>query len=144
MNSQGATKVTVNPQVQSYQLPLAINEIANLDRDVREKEIHAVDTPASQKLSENGFVVVPTKANFKRFSEAFNHLNFKEVPVFVSADSVLHLYHLFFDQILKYLEVKEFPRILILAASAWASAAIANFSLLAILILLSTFKSFIA
>jgi hypothetical protein len=106
------TVVKVNPQASGYELPLSVTQIVNLDRDIRQKGIHDVGSAVEAKLAQNGFVVVSTKSPYKRFSLAYDMLKMQDVPVLVTADSVLHLYHLFFDQILKYLEVTEFSPIL--------------------------------
>jgi len=108
------TVVDVNPRVPGYDLPLDLDQIVNLDRDVREKSVHPVQGEAAEKLSQNGFVVVPMQERINRFADAYRRLSPSysnpeaSIPVFVTSDSVLHLYHLFFDQILKYLEATEF------------------------------------
>jgi hypothetical protein len=101
------TVVDVDPQVPGYTLPLLTTDIVNLDRDVREKGIHPVTGDAEAKLGLNGFVIVPAGVR-TRFAVAYKDLEEQGVPMFVTADSVLHLYHLFFDQILQYLEITEF------------------------------------
>ncbi|MBN1654435.1 MAG: DUF3160 domain-containing protein [Deltaproteobacteria bacterium] len=111
------TAVDVNPRVPGYELPLDLSLIVNLDRDVREKGIDPIQGQTAEKLSQNGFVIVPTGPgqSFRRFADAYEKLSSSydmssedRIPVFVTSDSVLHLYHLFFDQILKYLEASEF------------------------------------
>ncbi len=101
------------PNAAGYTLPLDVGRVANLQRDIVDTGILAAageaDSPARQLLAANGFVVAPTgQRRFRRFSEAFQFLEQREVPIFVTADSTLHLFHLFYDQILKYLEVTEF------------------------------------
>ena len=58
---------------------------------------------AMQKLLRNGFVVIPS------YSSEFHHLfegdnRYNNIPNFVTTDSVLHTYHLFFDYILQNTE----------------------------------------
>ena len=108
----GETVVEVVPKAAGYDLPLDLAQVANLDRDIRGKDIHAVDGDAATKLAANGFVVVPTPHRMQRFSDAYEWLEQSDVPIVVTTDSTLHLYHLFFGQILKYLEATEFVPLL--------------------------------
>jgi hypothetical protein len=55
-------------------------------------------------LSRNGFVVVP--ADHFEFYEAYPM--WPDWPVYVTTDSVLHIYHLLFDKILRDLEAAQF------------------------------------
>lgn len=129
------TVVNVHPQVPGYELPLDIAQIVNLDRDVRERGIHPIQGQAAEMLSRNGFVIVPIQDHrFKHFSEAYQILSPSygtppelRIPIFVTSDSVLHLYHLFFDQILKYLEATEFHNDLSSMLSALLRSSIAQY-----------------
>lgn len=52
-----------------------------------------------QLLAKNDFVIEP--ANFKQFYQAYESYRYDQIPTFVSTDSVLHVYHLIFDKILR-------------------------------------------
>jgi hypothetical protein len=59
---------------------------------------------AKELLIQNGFVVVP-----KRFGEFFTiheYCRYDQVPQFVTTDSLLHTYHLFFDFLLRTIEAE--------------------------------------
>ena len=59
-----------------------------------------------QLLSANGFVVAPSE--YKEFFHLYEEARYAEVPVFITTDSAYHIYHLFFDQVLRTLEDKQF------------------------------------
>lgn len=94
---------TIAPKAVSYSLPLTLREIANLP-----------DTEAglplneNQKalLSENGFVVIPWHGD--DIIEPYKTLKEQGVPIFVTSDTLLHLYHIQFNEILKRIEEEEF------------------------------------
>jgi len=93
------------PNNPEYELPL--KEIPeNYYRDVEERlGLKLSDSQLSTLLS-NGVVIVRS-GKHNRFEEAYEELSRKNVPVFVTSDSILHLFHIEFNEILKYLEVKE-------------------------------------
>ncbi len=57
-----------------------------------------------EKLSNNGFVVLPTEKN--QLFHIYENNDYLGVPSFISADAVLQLYHLFFDMTLRNIETK--------------------------------------
>ncbi len=57
-------------------------------------------------LAQNGFVVVP--AEWLEFFRLYENTRYEEVPVFVTTDSVYHVYHLLFDKMLRDLEREHF------------------------------------
>lgn len=56
------------------------------------------------KLSKNGFVVVPTKKN--QLFHIYENNDYLGVPSFITVDAVLQLYHLYFDMTLRNIETK--------------------------------------
>src|SRR5262249_55389534 len=58
-------------------------------------------------LKKNGFAVLPGKGN-EDIVEPYKHLRRLKVPLFVTADTLLHLYHVQFDETLKDIEEREF------------------------------------
>ncbi|MDD5258449.1 MAG: DUF3160 domain-containing protein [bacterium] len=58
------------------------------------------------KLVNNGFIVIP--ANFNQFYTLYDQVNYfteaTKPPMFVSSDSLLHLFHIYFDASLKRME----------------------------------------
>ncbi len=61
-------------------------------------------------LAQNGFVVSPSEE--KEFYTLYEKARYNNEPVFVSSDSLLHVYHLLFDKVLRTLERERFIPIL--------------------------------
>jgi hypothetical protein len=94
-------KIT-NPE---YELPL--KEIPeNYQRDIVGKFRRKLNEKQIQMLLENGVVIIPG-GEYERFENAYRELSFKDIPIFITSDSILHLYHIEFNEILKNLEIKE-------------------------------------
>jgi hypothetical protein len=95
--------VTVRPQVPAYPLPLDPGQIANIE------VAGALGLARDEaSLRQNGFVVLPGKGD--DIVEPYRGLKKRGVPVFVTADTLLHLYHVQFDETLKDIEEREFYR----------------------------------
>jgi hypothetical protein len=58
------------------------------------------------RLAENGFVVAP--GTEKEFFTVYEKARYDNQPVFVTSDSMLHVYHLLFDKVLRTAEVEHF------------------------------------
>jgi hypothetical protein len=69
-------------------------------------ESFAFSETQQQLLSANGFVVKPSE--YKEFFHLYEEARYAEVPPFITTDSVYHIYHLFFDQVLRTLEDNQF------------------------------------
>jgi len=88
------------PQVAAYQVAPDLGNVANLvlfKSDLR---------PEHRKLiAKNGFVVVP--AEWKQMEFVYELNNYPRVhrPSFVTADSILHTFHIFYDYVLRTIEV---------------------------------------
>ncbi len=91
-----------NPE---YSLPLA-EMPENYARDIGERMQLSLGYGEQETLLQNGAVIVPGE-EFDRFEHAFGRLSNMDVPVFITSDSVLHLYHIEFNEILKNLEMKK-------------------------------------
>lgn len=57
-------------------------------------------------IAQNGFVVVP--ADWWEFYQLYESARYSEIPIFVTTDSVFHVYHLIFDKMLRDLERERF------------------------------------
>jgi hypothetical protein len=95
--------VAVQPAIEAYELPLTAADIANHDQVVG--ALGLGDAAAS--LYENGFVVVPY-GDVEDIAEPYELLKQAGVPLFVTVDTWLHLYHVQFDEILMTLEEEIF------------------------------------
>ena len=98
-------KVDVDPQVPQYTLPLKTKDISNYQKFSEKVEL---SPEALSLLEKNGFVVIPTPESITNspdeFSSFYSNLKWKELPVFITTDSLLHYYHIFFDTNLMKLE----------------------------------------
>ncbi len=98
-------KVDVTPQIPSYPLPLKIKDISNY-QEFSEKI--KLSPRALYLLKKNGFVVIPTPKDLvdepDDFVKFYSALKWKDLPIFITTDSLLHYYHIFFDATLMKLE----------------------------------------
>ncbi len=112
-------KIDIKPQALQYPLPLDLKSVANLetvsgkislsDKDkalLSQNGFAVFDTPqeiASQEfpLSYSNGVPVSTKDDYTAYYVA---LQGKDIPIFITADSVLHYYHIIFDTTLMAIE----------------------------------------
>jgi len=95
--------LTVSLDSPSYPLPLALTQITNL-ADI---EAHIpLEMNQRELLENNGFVVIPWHGD--DIVETYKTIKEREIPVFVTSDTLLHLYHIQFNEILKRIEEEEF------------------------------------
>ena len=100
----GGVEVNVSPgNSPQYVLPLDLGGIANF-KDVSEKL--GLSSEAIEKLKSNGFVVVDS--SFNDLSDIYVYINDLGIPTYISTDSVLFIYHTFFNQLLMDLEENRF------------------------------------
>lgn len=93
-------KVSVNPKIPAYSLPLREQDIIN----IKDAEKLKVDV---NRLLQQGFVVKPF-GKVEHIDEPYETLREMNIPIFITADTVLHLYHIQFDQTLMDIEEREF------------------------------------
>jgi len=96
-------KLQVNPQIPAYNLPL------NLEKDISnwQKFSEKIDLSDQVKnlLKNNGFVVFDNQDFSKEdFADFYGQLEGRDLPVFITTDSLLHYYHVFFDTALMRME----------------------------------------
>ena len=93
----------LNPAVPPYTLPLKPDEINNFAK------ISLLLNPAGARelLLKNGLVSLDWGRN-DDIVQAYKNIKQMNVPVFVTTDSLLHLYHIQFDETLRRIEEKEF------------------------------------
>ena len=97
----------VELKVPSYELPLQTKEISNYG-DFSGKTL--LDNSALKMLESNGFVVVenPYGSSKEDITAMYSTLKDQEIPIFITTDSLLHLYHIQFDETLRKIEEEEF------------------------------------
>jgi hypothetical protein len=85
-----------------YSLPVDLSQVQFMDQ--------AQLTDAQRSLlAQNGFVVTtPVPGDFREFYQIYEQYRYTELPVFITTDSVYHIYHLIFDKMLRDLETGYF------------------------------------
>jgi hypothetical protein len=99
---------------EGYTLPLSLDDVPHLD-------LSGLDPAQQGLLAENGFVVVPS--DYREFYALYQDAHDQQRPLFVSTDSVLHVYHLLFDKVLRTAEDEYFNADLVKLTQGmlWAS-----------------------
>jgi hypothetical protein len=93
-----AVKIPVRFNASDYTLPIDLG----LVQHAGEVEL---SSPQQQLLSHNGFVVLPPKpGQYREFYQIYEAGRYDFRPVFITTDSVYHVYHLIFDKMLRDLE----------------------------------------
>lgn len=90
--------VTVMANVASYEIAEDLSNVENLEQFYFEDEMKA-------KLAENGFVVCGDAG--REFYEIYEANRYGLIPNFVTVDSLMHTYHLYFAYLLKGLEKEQ-------------------------------------
>jgi len=99
---------------EGYVLPVDLAALGNYDR-------FTFGDAQSALLAQNGFVVSP--AEWLEFFQVYEDARYEDIPVFVTTDSVYHVYHLLFDKMLRDLEREHFePDIAALTRACLQSA----------------------
>lgn len=90
--------VGVTPNVTPYSINANLGNVTNLDKfQLTEKE--------KALLAKNGFVASQTK--FKQVYDIYKFCQENELPIFVTTDSMLHVYHILYDYTLRILEIRK-------------------------------------
>ena len=90
-----------------YKLPLNLRKVSNF-KDFSKKI--SLSSEAQKLLQKNGFVVFENPFNPREedITRPYKILKEKKIPIFITSDSLLHLYHIQFDETLRQIEEKEF------------------------------------
>ena len=85
-----------------YSLPVDLNQVQLMD------QIQLTE-PQRSLLAQNGFVVAtPVPGEYREFYQIYEQSRYMEIPVFITTDSIYHVYHLLFDKMLRDLETGYF------------------------------------
>jgi hypothetical protein len=99
-----------------YTLPVDLNAVQGMDTV-------SLSPQAQSLLAQNGFVVLPPKAGeFREFYQLYESYRYDQANLFVTTDSIYHVYHLIFDKMLRDLERDYFIADLSSLTSAMLSA----------------------
>ena len=89
----------------NYSLPLDLSQVGNLGD-------YSLSGSQQAALKANGFVVTPPSTDpnkvYTEFYQAYESMRYEQSPVFVTTDSIFHVYHLVFDKMLRDLERDSF------------------------------------
>lgn len=91
----------VTARVKPYRVSQSLREVGNF------KAVHkALPIAAAQKklIAKNLFAVAPTNA--QQLFHIYEENDYRNVPSFVTVDTVLQLYHIFYDYALRNIEVQ--------------------------------------
>jgi len=100
----GFENISVEPSVAPYDLPLELTAMSNFGEVNSKLELNESQIDL---LSSNGFVVIP-HGQENDIVDVYNYLKYQNIPIFVTSDTLLHLYHIQFNEILKIIEENEF------------------------------------
>ncbi|MFH1836349.1 MAG: DUF3160 domain-containing protein [Methanobacteriota archaeon] len=94
-------------RVPQYNLPLSTSQILNYNYFLKKVPLSREE---AELMSNNGFVVIQNSFNKREDSitQPYSNLKYADVPIFVTSDSLLHVYHLLFDETLRQIEEREF------------------------------------
>lgn len=90
--------VNITPAVKPYQVNKDLGNVTN-------KDMFHLSPAARELLTQNGFVVVPSHAT--EFFILYEMNRYEPVPSFITTDSMLHNYHLFFSHLLRSTETEK-------------------------------------
>ncbi|MEN6644033.1 MAG: DUF3160 domain-containing protein [Armatimonadia bacterium] len=92
---------TVTPSVKAHALPVPLSQVRN------PIAVQKLTAAQKQRLSQNGFVIIPDNAiQMFYLYEDYGVEGDEAVPNFITVDSLLHAYHLFYDYSLRSVETK--------------------------------------
>lgn len=113
-SSYAPLEATLPERYEGYELPVALGDISNQD-------LFAFSVEQQDLLERNGFVVAP--ADYTEFYSLYRSVHDQQKPLFITTDSVLHVYHLLFDKVLRTAEEEYFNTDLIKLTRGmlWAS-----------------------
>ena len=101
--------VTVKPAAPQYKLPLDLTKLTNADFADKLHELgdKALADKFNALLRGNGFAAIGIGGH-SDVAKFYTSLETRGLPIFVTSDSLLHLYHIQFDETLKDIEEREF------------------------------------
>ncbi len=107
-----------------YTLPLDLSSVQGLD-------LITITDAQKALLARNGFVVqTPKPGEYREFYQIYENNRYMQVPVFITTDSIYHVYHLIFDKMLRDLETEKFIATLRTLTSGMLSASYAQYQAL--------------
>ncbi|MCK4734410.1 MAG: DUF3160 domain-containing protein, partial [Methanophagales archaeon] len=96
--------ISVNLSVPPYQLPLNLSTVTNIENITVKLQLTRQE---EEQLRTNGFVIIDYGQEDDIVSP-YEKMKDRGIPIFVTTDTLLHLYHIQFNEILKGIEEREF------------------------------------
>ncbi len=106
-------KVDATPKMPQYSLPVKLADVTNLTSF----QNYLRAGGSKELLGKNGFVVLPPTRQ-DDIVKFYKGLKTSNIPILVTTDAMLHLYHIQFDTTLKEIEEREFYRDICLLTNA--------------------------
>jgi hypothetical protein len=97
--------ISVNHSVPPYPLPLNLSTITNIENITAKFQLNET---AEELLETNGFVISDYYEDVDDIVYPYEDMKDSGIPIFVTSDTLLHLYHIQFNEILKGIEEREF------------------------------------
>ncbi len=97
-------ELTIDVNTPQYKLPLDLSQVSNVSTI---DSVFSLTEEQKELLRNNGFVIRPYSME-DDITAPYTALKNHNIPIFVTSDTLLHLYHIQFDQILKGIEEREF------------------------------------
>ena len=98
--------IDITLQTSQYNLPLKTKQIYNY----KNFSAKIILNDSVNLLQQNGFVIIKNPFNKQEedIVQPYKTLKDEEIPIFITSDSLLHLYHIQFDETLRQIEEREF------------------------------------
>ncbi len=120
--------IDVSPAAPLYSLPIQLKDTGNGEFVASRLEL---DNDAREAIERNGFVVVdatnPWGKMYDDVVDPYLELEDDGIPIFVTSDTLLHLYHIQFDEVLKCVEENEFFASLVVMSNALLEESVAQY-----------------
>lgn len=97
-NAAADLEVNVTPNVAPYTIEPDLSNLANLERFYS----LTVDEKQAAQLAQNGFIV--SEGYNQEFFQLYEYNRYEIIPSFVTVDSLMHTYHLYFSFLLRNTE----------------------------------------
>lgn len=98
LSAASSPEVNVTPSVEPYTIEPDLGNVTNLDRFY----YLSTNEDMAARLARNGFLVESSRNN--EFFEVYEYNRYAQIPNFVTVDSLMHTYHLYFSYLLRNIE----------------------------------------
>ncbi len=99
------SNISVEPRVPHYHLPLNPDDISNFDAIIN--TFNLTDGEKEQ-LQNEGMLILDCGNVWNGFTAPYEYLITHNIPIFITSDTMLHLYHVQFNELLQSIEEREF------------------------------------